>query len=95
MLVSLPELHGQSSVNYSGPQLQYDTEVVNSCTCKVFLLLMQVSTVQYGSIVLKLKEGALGDGLGARVWVVAHTLCRYTILQHMQTAAHTHTLAWF
>lgn len=43
-------------------------------------LALQVSTVQYGDISIKLQEGALGDGLGARVWVVAHTLCRYSIL---------------
>ena len=42
-------------------------------------LALQVSTVQYGDISIKLQEGALGDGLGARVWVVAHTLCRYSI----------------
>ncbi len=36
----------------------------------------QVRTFHYGGIPLVLKEGALGDGVGAKVWTVAHTLCR-------------------
>ena len=38
---------------------------------------MQSRTIQYGALSINIKEGALGDGLGARVWVVAHTLCRF------------------
>ncbi|KAA6419328.1 MAG: hypothetical protein FRX49_10727 [Trebouxia sp. A1-2] len=34
------------------------------------------STINYGDLSVNIKEGPLGDGLGARVWVVAHTLCR-------------------
>jgi hypothetical protein len=37
---------------------------------------VQSSTINYGGLAVNIKEGPLGDGLGARVWVVAHTLCR-------------------
>lgn len=37
---------------------------------------VQSSTINYGGLSVNIKEGPLGDGLGARVWVVAHTLCR-------------------
>lgn len=37
---------------------------------------VQVRTSQYGGVPVVLKEGALGDGVGAKVWTVAHTLCR-------------------
>lgn len=40
------------------------------------LTCMQSQVIKYGKLSVHIKEGALGDGLGARVWVVAHTLCR-------------------
>eukprot|EP00798_Chlamydomonas_sp_ICE-L_P021572 gene21572-28567_t len=30
----------------------------------------------YGGVTVNIKEGALGDGLGAKVWRVSHNLCR-------------------
>lgn len=47
---------------------------------------MQARTISYGNLSINIKEGALGDGLGARIWVVAHTLCR---------SAPSHTLTPF
>ncbi|KAG2491726.1 hypothetical protein HYH03_009889 [Edaphochlamys debaryana] len=35
----------------------------------------KVSTSSYGPATVCIREAALGDGLGARVWLVAHTLC--------------------
>lgn len=43
-------------------------------------------TIKYGELSIDIKEGALGDGLGARVWVVAHTLCR-ELLKHPAVVA--------
>ncbi|KAL3155850.1 hypothetical protein ABBQ32_012859 [Trebouxia sp. C0010 RCD-2024] len=43
-------------------------------------------TIKYGELCIDIKEGALGDGLGARVWVVAHTLCR-ELLKHPAVVA--------
>ena len=40
------------------------------------VLLLQVSSFQYGGISVLLREGALGDGLGAKVWSVCHIMCR-------------------
>lgn len=44
--------------------------------CVYLYLQLQSRTIKYGELCIDIKEGALGDGLGARVWVVAHTLCR-------------------
>lgn len=38
--------------------------------------MLQVADYEYGGIRLRIREGALGDGLGARVWTVAHILCK-------------------
>lgn len=35
-----------------------------------------ISQWTYGDHTLKIKQGTLGDGLGAQVWTVAHLLCR-------------------
>ncbi|GFR48037.1 hypothetical protein Agub_g9869, partial [Astrephomene gubernaculifera] len=35
----------------------------------------KVSTYTYDGAVVHIQEGALGDGLGAKVWMVAHMLC--------------------
>ncbi|GIL74114.1 hypothetical protein Vretifemale_4142, partial [Volvox reticuliferus] len=35
----------------------------------------KVSTFTYDNAVVHIREGALGDGLGAKVWMVAHMLC--------------------
>lgn len=35
-----------------------------------------VSTFTYGSIPVMIREGSLGDGVGARMWTVAHAFCR-------------------
>jgi len=37
---------------------------------------VQVSDFTYGGMTVRIREGALGDGLGAKVWTVAHMLCR-------------------
>lgn len=37
---------------------------------------LQVRTFRYEGVPVVLREGALGDGVGARIWTVAHTLCR-------------------
>ncbi|PRW59248.1 Nicotinamide N-methyltransferase-like [Chlorella sorokiniana] len=36
----------------------------------------KIRTFAYGGTPVVLKEGALGDGVGAKVWTVAHTFCR-------------------
>lgn len=36
----------------------------------------QVITCQYDGLTVQIREGPLGDGLGARVWAIAHVLCR-------------------
>lgn len=36
----------------------------------------QVSTFTYGDISVRVREGALGDGLGAKVWSVCHMMIR-------------------
>jgi predicted nicotinamide N-methyase len=36
----------------------------------------RVRTLSYGGNSVTVNEGALGDGVGARVWTVAHTLCQ-------------------
>lgn len=36
----------------------------------------RIRTFQYGELPVTVKEGALGDGVGAKVWTVAHTLCQ-------------------
>lgn len=38
---------------------------------------LQVRTFSYGGTPVTLKEGALGDGVGAKVWTVAHIVCRW------------------
>ncbi|GIL54339.1 hypothetical protein Vafri_9920 [Volvox africanus] len=35
----------------------------------------KISTFTYDNAVVHIREGALGDGLGAKVWMVAHMLC--------------------
>ena len=37
---------------------------------------IQTRQVEYGGHEVWIQEGALGDGLGARVWIAAHILCR-------------------
>lgn len=37
---------------------------------------IQVADYKYGGQVVRVREGALGDGLGAKVWTVAHILCK-------------------
>eukprot|EP00877_Chromochloris_zofingiensis_P003053 jgi/Chrzof1/12749/Cz07g06050.t1 len=36
----------------------------------------KVSHFHYNGITVHIREGALGDGLGVKVWAVAHVLCR-------------------
>lgn len=36
----------------------------------------QVSKFSYGAISVAVREGALGDGLGAKVWSVCHIMVR-------------------
>lgn len=37
---------------------------------------MQVRCFDYSGVEVSIKEGALGDGLGAKVWNMAHVLAR-------------------
>lgn len=37
---------------------------------------VRVRTISYQGTPITVKEGALGDGVGAKVWTVAHTLCQ-------------------
>jgi hypothetical protein len=39
--------------------------------------LLQLSCFSYGPVSIRIREGALGDGLGAQVWAVAHIMCRW------------------
>ncbi len=38
---------------------------------------LQVQRFRYGHVSVTIREGALQDGLGARVWAIAHTMCRW------------------
>ena len=38
---------------------------------------LQVQRFRYGHVCVTIREGALQDGLGARVWAIAHTMCRW------------------
>ncbi|PNH00198.1 hypothetical protein TSOC_013998 [Tetrabaena socialis] len=46
----------------------------------------RVATYRYGGREVVIREGSLGDGLGAKVWMVAHLLC-------LELAAHPRLLA--
>lgn len=37
---------------------------------------VQAMDYSYGDVTVRIQEGMLGDGLGARVWTVAHVMCR-------------------
>lgn len=37
---------------------------------------LQVCSFSYGDISVRVREGALGDGLGAKVWSVCHIMVR-------------------
>eukprot|EP00891_Asterochloris_glomerata_P003696 jgi/Astpho2/3696/Aster-04885 len=39
----------------------------------------QVQRFRYGHVSVTIREGALQDGLGARVWAIAHTMCRHLV----------------
>lgn len=45
---------------------------------------MKVHQHSYGPVTVTIKEGTLVDGLGARVWAVAHSLCRYIFASDTQ-----------
>ena len=38
---------------------------------------LQVHRFRYGHVSVTIRQGALQDGLGARVWAIAHTMCRW------------------
>ena len=40
------------------------------------LYLAQACAFSYEGVDVCIQEGTLGDGLGAKVWMVAHILCR-------------------
>jgi hypothetical protein len=42
----------------------------------LLLLVLQVSSFSYDDVTVYIREGALGDGLGAKVWSVCHIMCR-------------------
>eukprot|EP00983_Pelagomonas_calceolata_P096344 1158118-Pelagomonas_calceolata.AAC.1 len=49
----------------------------------------KVSDFKYGNASVRIREGALGDGLGAKVWTVAHMLCR----KHVESKGCTWVMA--
>lgn len=48
-------------------------------------------TFEYNGVPVLIKEGALGDGVGAKVWTVAHTLCRSDLLPVGAGLVHVYT----
>ncbi|KAL0036907.1 hypothetical protein WJX77_004594 [Trebouxia sp. C0004] len=58
--------------------LDATADVISAC-CGLLACGGKSSIVNYGGLSVNIKEGPLGDGLGARVWVVAHTLSRELI----------------
>lgn len=61
------------------------------CTCALVLTNQaychapQVLSFDYGAAAARIREGPMGDGLGARVWAIAHAFCR-------ELAAHPETV---
>lgn len=45
---------------------------------------LQVCSFSYGGVTVHLREGALGDGLGAKVWSVCHIMCRCVLPHHVR-----------
>lgn len=45
-------------------------------TCRPLHAPLQLHTFRYDDISVRVQEGSLGDGVGAKVWVVAHIMCR-------------------
>ena len=43
---------------------------------------VRIRTLYYQGLPVTVKEGALGDGVGAKVWTVAHTLCQEMAENH-------------
>ncbi|KAG7675269.1 hypothetical protein Ndes2437B_g00460 [Nannochloris sp. 'desiccata'] len=43
---------------------------------------VRIRTLYYQGLSVTVKEGALGDGVGAKVWTVAHTLCQEMAAHH-------------
>lgn len=39
-------------------------------------MLSQVRTFEYGAVHVAIREGMLGDGLGAKVWSTAHFMAK-------------------
>ncbi|GLC34911.1 hypothetical protein PLESTB_001177200 [Pleodorina starrii] len=61
--------------------LTEDEEVLDACSAIIaacsgpMATAGKVSTFMYDGAAVHIREGALGDGLGAKVWMVAHMLC--------------------
>jgi hypothetical protein len=36
----------------------------------------KMSVYAYEGVSVRIKEGALGDGLGAKIWAAAHVMCK-------------------
>jgi predicted nicotinamide N-methyase len=47
---------------------------------------VRIRTLYYQGLPITVKEGALGDGVGAKVWTVAHTLCQEMAENHQIVA---------
>ncbi len=50
---------------------------------------VKIRTLYYQGLPIVVKEGALGDGVGAKVWTVAHTLCQEMAEKHQIVAGQT------
>lgn len=44
--------------------------------CAFHHIFAQVTPYTYDDVSVSVKEGALGDGLGAKLWTVAHIMCK-------------------
>lgn len=51
--------------------------VAGAVIATAVLLLLQVCSFTYGDLRVAVREGALGDGLGAKVWSVCHIMVRW------------------
>ncbi|GAB4823863.1 hypothetical protein N2152v2_010909 [Parachlorella kessleri] len=56
-------------------QLELASDIIAACSGPMATA-NKVREFSYEGVPVVIKEGALGDGVGAKLWTVAHTLCR-------------------